>query len=59
MKKKIIKNIKLVLFIAMLILTYFVSTQTVDFLLTVNVETLKRALNIILVVIVVGIYMKK
>lgn len=59
MKKKIIKNIKLILFISMLVLTYFVSTQTVDFLLTVNVETLKRALNIILVVIVVGIYMKK
>lgn len=59
MKKKIIKNIKLILFIMMLVLTYFVSTQTVDFLLTVNVETLKRALNIILVVIVVGIYMKK
>ena len=59
MKKKIIKNIKLILFIMMLVLTYFVSTQTVDFLLTVNIETLKRALNIILVVIVVGIYMKK
>lgn len=59
MKKKIIKNIKSILFIMMLVLTYFVSTQTIDFLLTVNVETLKRALNIILVVIVVGIYMKK
>lgn len=58
LKLKIVKRIKLVLFISMLILTYFLSTKIVDFLLTVDVETLKRSLNIILVVIVVGIYLK-
>lgn len=58
LKIKIVKRIKLVLFISMLILTYFLSTKIVDFLLTVDVETLKRSLNIILVVIVVGIYLK-
>ena len=58
LKLKIIKRIKLVLFITMLVLTYFLSTKTIDFLLTVDVETLKRSLNIILVVLVVGIYFK-
>ena len=58
LKIKIIKRIKLVLFITMLVLTYFLSTKTIDFLLTVDVETLKRSLNIILVVLVVGIYLK-
>lgn len=56
--EKLIKNIKLVLFVVMLVLTYIASTKAVDFLLTVDVETLKRSLNIILVVVVVGIYMK-
>lgn len=58
LKIKIIKRIKLVLFITMLVLTYFLSTKTIDFLLTVDVETLKRSFNIILVVLVVGIYLK-
>lgn len=58
LKRKIFKNIKIILFISMLILTYFLSTKTIDFLLTVDVETLKRSLNIILVVLVVGIYLK-
>ncbi len=58
LKIKIVKRIKLVLFISMLVLTYFLSTKIVDFLLTVDVETLKRSLNIILVVLVVGIYFK-
>ena len=58
-KNKIVKDIKIVLFITMLILTYYISTKTVDYLLTVDVETLKRSLNIILVVLVVFIYNKK
>lgn len=58
LKIKIVKRIKLVLFISMLVITYFLSTKIVDFLLTVDVETLKRSLNIILVVLVVGIYFK-
>lgn len=56
---KIIRNIKLVLFISMLVSTYIISTKTVDYLLTLDVELLKRSLNIILVVLVVGIYAKK
>lgn len=48
--------IKLLLFVTMLILTYFVSNKAVDYILTLDVNTLKRAVNIILAVIVVFLY---
>lgn len=56
---KILKVIKFILFIAMLILSYFVSDRIVDYLLTIDVITLKRSLNLILVVILMFIVMYK
>lgn len=56
---KILKAIKFILFIAMLILSYFVSDRIVDYLLTIDVITLKRSLNLILVVILMFIVMYK
>ena len=43
----------MMLFIAMLLLTYMVSDRLVDYLLTVDVIILKRVLNLILVTILV------
>lgn len=56
--EKIIGNLKVILFINLLIATYFLSTKTVDYLLTLDVELLKRSLNIILVSLVVILYKK-
>lgn len=56
--ENLIGKIKLVLFITLLIGTYFISTKTVDFLLELDVELLKRSLNIILVAIVMFLYRK-
>ena len=56
--KKIGKIVKKILFLTMLVLTYFVSERLVDYLLTVDAEILKRSLNIILAVIVVLLYKK-
>lgn len=58
-RKKIIKTIKLILFITALVFTYILSEKIVDYLLTLNVELLKRSLNIILAVIVVIFYTYK
>ena len=56
--KKIGKIVKKILFLTMLVLTYFVSERLVDYLLTVDAEVLKRSLNIILAVVVVYLYKK-
>lgn len=58
-KRKILKGIKFILFVTMLILSYFVSDRVVDFLLTIEVITLKRALNLILAVILMFMAMYK
>lgn len=42
----------MLLFTSMIILTYFVSEKFIDYILTVDPVTLKRVVNIILVVIV-------
>lgn len=55
-RKLIMKGIKSVLFIMMVVLTYFVSDKVVDYLLSLDAELLKRSLNIILVIITVFIY---
>ena len=52
MKEKIVRYIKIGLFISMLILTYFASNEFINFIMQVDVETLKRVLNIILIVII-------
>lgn len=49
---KMIKIIKLAFLVGLLISTYFISEEFINFILTVDAIVLKRVLNIILVVIV-------
>ena len=57
-KTKMIKIVKLVIFIVMLILSYLLSDKVVDYVLTINAEMLKRILNIIIIVVLMAIYFK-
>lgn len=56
---KTINIIKTILFITMLILVYFISEKFVDFILSLDVQIIKKALNIILTAIVVVIFSYK
>lgn len=58
-KEKILKGIKFMLFITMLIGSYILSDRIVNYVSTLDIEMLKRILNISLVVIIVGFYFKK
>lgn len=55
-KEKIINLIKLGMLAIMLILLFFISDRFVDYLVTVDVEVLKKAVYVILATTVVGIY---
>lgn len=55
-KEKIINIIKLLLLAVMLVLLFFISDRFVDYIVTVDIEVLKRAVYIILATTVVGIY---
>lgn len=55
-KNKILNLIKLGMLAIMLILLFFISDRFVDYLVTVEVETLKQAVYVILATAVVGIY---
>ena len=55
---KAIRIIKLVCLVGILISTYFISEEFIDFILTIDAIVLKRVLNMILVVIVM-IFNKK
>lgn len=55
-KEKILNMIKLGMLAIMLILLFFISDRFVDYLVTVDVETLKKAVYVILATVVVGIY---
>lgn len=55
-KEKILNTIKLGMLAIMLILLFFISDKFVDYLVTVDVETLKKAVYVILATVVVGIY---
>ncbi len=58
-KEKILKGIKFILFVGMLIGSYILSDRIVSYVSTLDIEMLKRILNISLVVIIVGFYFKK
>lgn len=58
-KEKLLKGIKFILFVGMLIGSYILSDRIVSYVSTLDIEMLKRILNISLVVIIVGIYFKK
>lgn len=55
-KNKILNLIKLGMLAIMLILLFFISDKFVDYLVTVEIETLKQAVYVILATVVVGIY---
>lgn len=58
-KEKILSLIKLVLFIGMVVLTYFISDKFIDYVLTIDVQIVKRVVNMILILIVTAIYFKE
>lgn len=58
-KEKLFKMVKFITFIALLVGSYFLSDRIVEFVSTLELELIKRVLNITLVVILVGIYFKK
>lgn len=57
--KKFMSFMKQVLFLVMLILTFFVSERISIYIDAMSIETLKQIINVVLAVAVVGIYMKK
>ena len=58
-KEKLLKGIKFILFMGMLIGSYILSDRIVSYVSTLDMEMIKRILNISLVVIIVGFYFKK
>ena len=57
--KKLIRILKMILFITMLGLSFLVADKLADIILHTTLEMLSRIINIILVVVVVAIYFKK
>lgn len=57
--KKLMRIIKMILFITMLGLSFLVADKLADIILHTTLEMLSRIINIILVVVVVAIYFKK
>ena len=55
-KEKILNMIKLWMLAIMLILLFFISERFVNYLVTIDVETLTKAVYVILATVVVGIY---
>lgn len=55
-KEKILNLIKLGMLAIMLILLFFISEKFVGYLVTIDVETLTKAVYVILATVVVGIY---
>ena len=53
------KEIKLVLYIVLIVATYFIANKSINFLLTLDVEFLKRSLNLILIAVMVKYVNKK
>lgn len=57
--KRIITIIKLILVAVALVLSYLISDKIIDYILTIDAIMLKRILNVILVIIVLVIAMRK
>ena len=56
---KIIKIIKIVIFITTLMLCYLIADKFINWIMTFDINTLKRIVNIILVLISCRFYFKK
>lgn len=57
--KRIITIIKLILIAVALVLSYIISDKIIDYILTIDAIMLKRILNVILVIIVLVIAMRR
>jgi hypothetical protein len=55
-KNKILNLIKLGMLAIMLILLFFISERFVNYLVTIDIETLTKAVYVILATVVIGIY---
>lgn len=54
-----LKWIEFVLFVSMIIITFFISEKLSKIILNVDINTMKQIINVILVVIVLTIYFSK
>lgn len=52
------KYIKIILFVTMLVLSYFATEYAVNYVATLSLELIKRVVNIIVVIIIVVIALK-
>lgn len=53
------KWVKFALFIFMIVITFGISEKLAKLILNTNINTMKQIINVILVIIVVGIYFSK
>lgn len=53
------KELKLILYIVLIVATYFIANKSVNFLLTLDTEFLKRCLNLILIAVMIKYVNKK
>ena len=58
-KIKGIKEIKIILYVVLMVATYLISDKLISFLLTFDAEVLKRGFNLILIVCIVAYVNKK
>ena len=56
---KVLKVIKMIILLVMIVASYILSDKVVDYLMTIDLIIIKRALNIILITIIMAIYFKK
>ena len=57
--KKFLKLMKNILFVTMLLLTFFISQKLTDLISTMDVNLMQQVINVVLAVVVVGLYLKK
>ena len=57
--KLMLKWTKFVLFIAMIVITFGISEKAANLIINTDIHKLKQIINVILVIVVVGIYFNK
>jgi len=57
--KKFLKLMKNILFVIMLLLTFFISQKLTDLISTMDINLMQQVINVVLAVVVVGLYLKK
>ena len=56
---KVFNILKAIILVVMIIASYMLSDRIVDYLMTVDLIIIKRAVNIILITVIMAIYFKK